>query len=72
LAREAVAGAPRDDLTARARELTALAEVLRAHGDETGARDALAEAVALHEEKGNVVPAERCRALLSSSGAARP
>ena len=73
LAREAVAGVPLDDLTARARELTALAEVLRAHGDEAGALEALTEAVALHEEKGNIVPARQCRALLRSTDArARP
>ena len=41
-----------------------LPSVLRAHNDLVGAADALAEAVALHEEKGNVLPAKRCRQLL--------
>ena len=69
LAREAAAGTAVDDLTARARELTALAEVLRAQSDEAGAVAALEEAAALHDEKGNLVPAERCRALLGGIGA---
>ena len=67
LAREAVDSlAGTDDITARAEILVDLAEVLRAHGDLAGAGDALAEAVALHEEKGNVLPAERCRQLLAT------
>ena len=40
-----------DDITARAETLVDSAEVLRAHGDLVDAGDALAEAVALHEEK---------------------
>ena len=68
LAREAVASmADSDNITAHAEILVDLAEVLRAHGDLAGAADALAEAVALHEEKGNVLPAERCRELLAAT-----
>ena len=66
LAREAAAMADSDDLTARAETLTDLAEVLRAHGDAAGAAEALAEAIGLHEEKGNVLNAERCRDLLAT------
>ena len=70
LAHEAVDSlAGTDDITARAEILVDLAEVLREHGDPAGAAEALAEAVALHEEKGNVLPAERCRQLL---GAVQP
>jgi class 3 adenylate cyclase/tetratricopeptide (TPR) repeat protein len=66
LAREAAASmAGSDDITAHAEILTDLAEVLRAHDDFAGAADALAEAVALHEEKGNIVAAEQCRRLLA-------
>jgi class 3 adenylate cyclase/tetratricopeptide (TPR) repeat protein len=67
LAREAVASMARSgDITAHAETLVDLAEVLRAQGDLTGARDALTEAVALHEEKGNVLPAEQCRRRLAT------
>ena len=60
LAREAAASmVDSDDLTAHAETLERLAEVLRAHGDEAGAAAALAEAIALHEQKGNVLPAAR-------------
>ncbi len=55
-----------DDVTAHAEILVDLAEVLRAHGDGAGAFDALAEALVLHEEKGNVVSAEQCRSLLAA------
>jgi len=61
-----------DDITARADTLTDLAEVLRAHRDLDGAADALAEAVALHEEKGNILSAEKCRRLLAAVGAGGP
>ena len=54
-----------DDITAHAEILVDLAEVLRAHGDLAGAAAALAEALALHEEKGNVVAAEHCRRLMA-------
>ncbi len=68
LAREAVASwSTRDNITAHAEILVDLAEVLRAHGDLAGAAAALAEAVALHEEKGNVLPAEQCRELLAAT-----
>ena len=60
LAREAAGSmVDSDDLTAHAETLERLAEVLRADGDEAGAAAALAEAIALHEEKGNVLPAGR-------------
>jgi class 3 adenylate cyclase/tetratricopeptide (TPR) repeat protein len=67
LARDALASITgNDDITANAETLVDLAEVLRAHGDLAGAADALTEAVALHEEKGNVLPATRCRELLAT------
>jgi class 3 adenylate cyclase/tetratricopeptide (TPR) repeat protein len=67
LAREAVAAlASSDDITKHAETLVDLAEVLRADGDLIGAEAALTEAVALHEEKGNVLPAEQCRQLLAT------
>ena len=50
-----------DDVTTSAETLIDLAEVRRAAGDGRGAADALAEAIALHEAKGNVVAAARCR-----------
>ena len=55
-----------DDLTVRAEMLTDLAEVLSAAGDSAGATEALAEARELHEEKGNVLPAQRCSELLAA------
>jgi tetratricopeptide (TPR) repeat protein len=68
LARDAAASlAGSDDVTTHAEILVDLAEVLRAHGDLAGAVAALDEAIALHEEKGNVLPAERCRALRAAS-----
>ena len=67
LAREAAEYlAESDDITTRAEVLTDLAEVLRADGNRRGAGEALAEAIALHEAKGNVVNAERCRELLAT------
>ena len=59
-----------DDLTSRAGILTQLAEVLQAAGDTLGAAQALTEAVALHEEKGNLLPAQRCREQLAAMGVA--
>jgi tetratricopeptide (TPR) repeat protein len=50
-----------DDVTTSAETLIDLAEVRRAAGDRRGAADALAEAIALHEAKGNVVAGARCR-----------
>ena len=68
LARETVASmVDRDNITARAELLVDMAEVLRAHGDLASASAALAEAIALHEEKGNVLPAEQCRELLAAT-----
>ena len=61
-----------DDITAHAEILVDLAEVLRAHGDAAGAAAALAEALALHEEKGNLVAAEHCRRLLAGLPAGGP
>jgi hypothetical protein len=55
-----------DDITLRADTLISHAEVLHAHGDDAGARSALVEAIALHEEKGNVLNAEQCRELLAA------
>jgi class 3 adenylate cyclase/tetratricopeptide (TPR) repeat protein len=73
LAHEAVASvAGIGDITLQADTLRDLAEVLRAHGDLEAAAAALAEAIALHEEKGNVLPAERCRELLSTIAAGAP
>ncbi|MEN3310685.1 MAG: hypothetical protein V7645_14 [Actinomycetota bacterium] len=73
LVREAVASMARSgDITAHAETLVGLAEVLRADGDLVGPRDALTEAVALHEEKGNVLPAEQCRGRLATPAAEGP
>jgi len=58
-----------DNLTAHADVLVHLAEVLRAGGDPDGAAEALELAIALHEEKGNVVNAEQCRRLLAGEPA---
>ena len=55
-----------DSITHRAKILVNVAEVLRAQGDLAGAAEALTEAVALHEEKGNVLNAQQCRELLAS------
>ena len=68
LGREALAAiADSDNITAHAGILVDFAELLGAHGDRAGAADALAKAVALHEEKGNLVPAERCRQRLAAT-----
>src|SRR5439155_811630 len=73
LTREAVASiAGSGDITVHADTLVDSAEVLHAHGGLVGAADALAEAVALHEEKGNVLPAERCRERLAAIAAEDP
>jgi tetratricopeptide (TPR) repeat protein len=69
LANEAVQEiAGNDDLTTNAETLIDLAEVRRAAGDGRGAASALAEAIALHAEKGNVVAAARCRERLIDLG----
>jgi class 3 adenylate cyclase/tetratricopeptide (TPR) repeat protein len=66
VAREAVESmAGTDDITAHAEVLVDLAEVLRVDGDLMGAQAALAEALALHEQKGNLVSVEWCRRLLA-------
>jgi hypothetical protein len=66
-AADAMAGS--DNITARAKILADFAEVLRASGDADGASGALALAISLHEEKGNVLNAERCRQLLANEPA---
>ena len=56
-----------DDITARALTLAHLAEVLRAaRRPRPAPPTALRTAIALHEEKGNVVNAEQCRELLAA------
>ena len=73
LAREALASmADSDNITAHAEVLVDVAEVLRAHGDLAGAADSLAAAVVLHDEKGNVLAARRCRQLLAAIAAGEP
>ena len=73
LAREALASmADSDNITAHAEVLVDVAEVLRAHGDLVGAADSLAAAVVLHDEKGNVLAARRCRQLLAAIAAGGP
>jgi hypothetical protein len=57
-----------DDLTTHAETLVELAEVRRISGDARGAASALAEAIALHTEKENVVAAARCRKRLIDLG----
>ena len=67
LGREALAAiADSDNIPAHAGILAHFAELLSADGDQAGAADALAKAGALHEEKGNVLPAERCRLRLAA------
>ena len=55
-----------DDLTAAALTLVDAAEVLRAASDHAGAEAALTDAIALNEEKGNVVAAQRSRERLAA------
>jgi class 3 adenylate cyclase/tetratricopeptide (TPR) repeat protein len=62
LAREAATlEAGNDDITAVAQTLADVAEVLLAAGDRAGADAALIDAIALHEQKGNIVWARRYR-----------
>jgi hypothetical protein len=62
LAREAAEmNAGRDNLTEWALRLVDFSEVLRAAGDRRGSEAALIDAIALNEEKGNIVAAQRCR-----------
>jgi ATP/maltotriose-dependent transcriptional regulator MalT len=66
LARESVELlAPTDYLSRRADSLTALADVLLVTGRGPEARPALAESLALYEQKGDVVYAARARAALT-------
>jgi hypothetical protein len=66
LGREAVAlAAETDFLVLRGDALMDLAEVLRAPGRETDAAPFVEQALELYEQKGNVVAAERARAMLS-------
>lgn len=66
VAREAVALADTTDfLDLRGDSRVALADVLHRAGHEDGAAEALAEALRLYELKGNVVSADRVRALLA-------
>ena len=68
LAREAEASsAGSDDPTAAAETLVDVSEVLRAAGDRAGAEAALTEAITLHERKGNVVSAGKCRERLAAT-----
>lgn len=72
LARDAVARAWATDYAAlRALSLEALAEVLHAAGRSDEATEALEQAVAVHEAKGNVVSAEAGKRLLAERRAAR-
>jgi tetratricopeptide (TPR) repeat protein len=61
LAREAVRLVPTEMPNLRADLHMELAEVLRAAGDETGARGAIGEAIDLYEQKGNLLGASRAR-----------
>jgi len=73
LAREAVEiVAATGSLRARADALVDLATLLRADGRETEADAALAEAVTLYEEKGNLIGAERARSSISQPSVSSP
>ncbi|TML16521.1 MAG: tetratricopeptide repeat protein [Actinobacteria bacterium] len=70
LAREAANSIARsDNITSEAEVLVHLAEVMRAAGDADDASEALTQAVALHQEKGNILNAEQCRQLLANEPA---
>jgi hypothetical protein len=56
-----------DEIAVRAENFVDLGEVLRRHGDLAPVADALAEVVALHDEKGNLLPVESCRRLLPAT-----
>ena len=72
VAREAVRLADTTDfLELRGDCRLAFADVLRRAGDEDGAAEALAEALRLYKLKGNVVSADRVRALLAPISPAR-
>jgi len=53
-----------DALNRHADSLLALAEILRVQGEEDEALENIHEALRLYEQKGNVVSAERARAML--------
>jgi tetratricopeptide (TPR) repeat protein len=63
---------PIDLLLVKAGVFDALGEVLGAAGKRQEARAALERAIALHEQKGNVVWAARSRAAVDALGAPRP
>lgn len=68
LSDEALTYAERTDwLTFRGETLTEAAHVRRLAGDAAGARDALAAALAAHEQKGNVAGAGRVREMLAGA-----
>ena len=67
-AHEALASTERqDDINTRAERLADLAEVLRLAGRREDAAETLREALSLYEQKGNLVAAERTRALLGTT-----
>ena len=67
LAREAVAIASATDvLDLRADAFADLGEVLRLAGRPQGSRTAVEEAIAVYDEKGNILGAGRLRALLAA------
>ena len=73
LAREAVTLAePTDFLPLKAELHDTLGEVLALAGTSAEARAAVERAISLHEQKGNLVSAERSRAVLHELRAARP
>jgi hypothetical protein len=57
-----------DDITAVAQVLVDVSEVQRLAGDDARAAAALTQAIALHEEKGNVVAAQQARERLATLG----
>jgi tetratricopeptide (TPR) repeat protein len=69
LAHEAAAlEAGSDDITAVAQTLVDASEVLIVAGDRAAAEAALTEAIALNEEKENIVSAQQCRERLARLG----
>ena len=65
MAREAVDLVARTDaLNRRGDSLLALAEILHLQGSEDEALESIREALRLYEQKGNVVSAERAKAML--------
>jgi hypothetical protein len=73
LAGEAVAyGAASDFVSTHADALMAQADVMRAAGRDEDARGAIAEAIALYEQKGNVVAAAAARRAWDAAGPCPP